>query len=54
MFSFLLDDIGIPANYRTMEGFGVHTFKLINKAGQENPGEVPLAAQIGSEVPHGR
>ena len=35
MFSFLLDDIGIPANYRTMEGFGVHTFKLINKAGQE-------------------
>lgn len=35
MFTFLLDDVGIPANYRTMEGFGVHAFKLINKAGTE-------------------
>lgn len=35
MFTFLLDDVGIPANYRTMEGFGVHAFKLINQQGQE-------------------
>jgi catalase len=35
MFSFLLDDVGIPLNYRHMEGFGVHTFKLLNKAGRE-------------------
>lgn len=35
MFTFLFDDIGIPADYRHMEGFGVHTFKLINKAGKE-------------------
>ena len=34
-FTFLLDDVGIPANYRFMEGFGVHAFKLINKAGRE-------------------
>lgn len=34
MFTFLLDDIGIPLNYRHMEGFGVHTFTLINKAGK--------------------
>ena len=27
--------MGIPLNYRHMEGFGVHTFKLINKAGRE-------------------
>ena len=33
-FTFLLDDIGIPANYRHMEGFGVHTYTLINKAGK--------------------
>lgn len=36
MFTFLLDDIGVPLNYRHMEGFGVHTFKLINAAGKES------------------
>jgi Catalase len=36
MFMFLLDDVGIPLNYRHMPGFGVHTFKLLNKAGQEH------------------
>ncbi|GMH34282.1 hypothetical protein BSKO_02116 [Bryopsis sp. KO-2023] len=35
MFTFLMDDVGIPENYRHMEGFGVHTFKLINRAGRE-------------------
>jgi catalase len=35
MFTFLFDDIGIPSDYRHMEGFGVHTFKLITKAGKE-------------------
>mmetsp|Transcript_2711 Transcript_2711/g.8022 ORF Transcript_2711/g.8022 Transcript_2711/m.8022 type:complete len:493 (+) Transcript_2711:157-1635(+) len=35
MFSFLLDDVGIPKDYRHMDGFGVHTFKLINRAGKE-------------------
>ena len=34
-FTFLLDDVGIPKDYRHMDGFGVHTFKLINKAGKE-------------------
>lgn len=34
-FTFLLDDIGVPANYRHMEGFGVHTFLLLNKDGRE-------------------
>lgn len=28
MFTFVFDDIGIPADYRHMEGFGVHTFKV--------------------------
>ncbi|CAM6088976.1 unnamed protein product [Calypogeia fissa] len=35
MFTWLFDDHGIPQDYRHMEGFGVHTFKLINKAGKE-------------------
>ncbi|KAL3131644.1 hypothetical protein ABBQ38_007941 [Trebouxia sp. C0009 RCD-2024] len=34
MFTFLQDDVGIPLNYRHMEGFGVHTFTLINKEGK--------------------
>ena len=33
-FTFLQDDVGIPKNYRHMEGFGVHTYTLINKAGR--------------------
>lgn len=33
-FTFLQDDVGIPANYRHMEGFGVHTYTLINKEGK--------------------
>jgi hypothetical protein len=31
---FVLDNVGIPLNYRHMPGFGVHTFELINKAGR--------------------
>nr|QXE96797.1 catalase [Caragana microphylla] len=33
-FAFLFDDVGVPTDYRHMEGFGVHTFTLINKAGK--------------------
>jgi len=35
MFTHLLDDIGIPADYRHMDGNGVHTFKWISKSGEE-------------------
>jgi len=35
MFSHLLDDIGIPADYRHMDGWGVHTFKWISAKGVE-------------------
>jgi catalase len=34
-FSFLLDDVGVPLNYRHMEGFGVHTFMLLGADGKE-------------------
>ncbi|HEX2902688.1 MAG TPA: catalase [Jatrophihabitans sp.] len=29
-----MSDRGIPRSYRMMEGFGVHTFRLVNEAGQ--------------------
>jgi len=35
MFTHLLDDIGIPASYREMNGHGVHTYKWINSLGNE-------------------
>lgn len=35
MLTFLLDDVGIPRNYETMNGAGVHTFVMINATGKE-------------------
>ena len=32
MFTWLLDDVGIPRDYRHMDGFGVHTFTWINRS----------------------
>lgn len=32
---WLLDDNGIPANWRVLEGFSVNTFTMINKEGRE-------------------
>jgi catalase len=29
-----MSDRGIPRSFRTMEGFGVHTFRLVNKTGE--------------------
>ena len=40
-----MSDRGIPRSYRTMEGFGVHTFRLVNADGETEPGEVPLEAR---------
>lgn len=34
-FSWLLDDVGIPSDYRHMPGFGVHTFKFVTSEGRE-------------------
>ena len=30
-----MTDRGIPRSYRTMEGFGVHTFRLVNADGRD-------------------
>ncbi|VAI10247.1 unnamed protein product [Triticum turgidum subsp. durum] len=34
MFTFLFDDIGVPADYRHMDGSGVNTYTLVNRAGK--------------------
>jgi catalase len=34
MLTFLLDDVGVPASYAHMEGFGVHTYTFVNASGQ--------------------
>jgi catalase len=33
MLMWVMSDRAIPRSYRTMEGFGVHTFRLVNDAG---------------------
>lgn len=35
MFTFLLDDVGIPTDFRHMDGAGVHTFRWISASGAE-------------------
>ncbi|WP_432713247.1 catalase, partial [Pedobacter sp.] len=34
MIMWLMSDRAIPRSYRMMEGFGVHTFRMINEAGE--------------------
>ena len=34
MLMWVMSDRGIPRSYSTMEGFGVHTFRLVNHAGK--------------------
>ncbi len=36
MIMWVMSDRAIPRSYRMMEGFGVHTFKLINAAGKSH------------------
>ncbi|HWW59745.1 MAG TPA: catalase, partial [Thermoanaerobaculia bacterium] len=36
MIMWLMSDRAIPRSYRMMEGFGVHTFRLVNAAGQSH------------------
>ena len=36
MLMWIMSDRAIPRSYRTMQGFGVHTFRLLNAAGESN------------------
>ena len=40
-----MSDRGIPRSYRMMEGFGVHTFRLVNAERETVAGQVPLEAR---------
>ena len=42
-----MSDRGIPRSYRTMEGFGVHTFRLVNAQGRD----VVWSSSTGSRWP---
>ena len=45
MLMWLMSDRAIPKSYRTMQGFGVHTFRFINAEGEGHLREVPLATE---------
>ncbi|HEY2350597.1 MAG TPA: catalase, partial [Puia sp.] len=36
MIMWLMSDRALPRNFRTMEGFGVHTFRLVNETGKSS------------------
>ena len=36
MLMWVMSDRGIPRSYRMMQGFGVHTFRLVNAAGESS------------------
>jgi catalase len=47
MIMWVMSDRAIPRSFRMMEGFGIHTFRLVNAAGREPIREIPLASQAG-------
>ena len=44
MLMWVMSDRAIPRSFRMMEGFGVHTFRLVNARGQVALRQVPLEA----------
>jgi len=42
-----MSDRGIPRSYRTMEGFGVHTFRLVNEAGKTSLAKFHWKPKLG-------
>ena len=45
MLMWAMSDRAIPRSYRTMQGFGVHTYRLVNAAGESHVRQVPLDAR---------
>jgi catalase len=41
------DTVGMPASYRTMDGFGVHAFRLVNSQGETIFGKFHWKSQLG-------
>ena len=44
MLMWVMSDRALPRSFRTMQGFGVHTFRLVNAEGRVALREVPLDA----------
>ena len=45
MLMWAMSDRAIPRSYRMMQGFGVHTFRLVNADGRVALRQVPLDAR---------
>ena len=50
MVMWIMSDRTIPRSFRFMEGFGVHTFRLVNGRRQIDLRQVPLEAEAGAAV----
>ena len=50
MIMWIMSDRTIPRSFRFMEGFGVHTFRLVNAEGQVDLRQVPLEAEAGPAI----
>ncbi|APX71350.1 catalase [Companilactobacillus allii] len=57
--TYLMGDRGLPASYRTMNGYGSHTFKWVNKDGEQfwikyhmmsNQGVKNISAQLADKL----
>ena len=48
MLMWAMSDRAIPRSYRTMQGFGVHTYRLVNAARRVAFRQVPLDAAAGT------
>src|SRR4030081_3284286 len=49
MLMWAMSDRAIPRSLRMMEGFGIHTFRLINKKGRIHLPQIPLAPGAGRQ-----
>ena len=55
MVTLVFGPRGIPASYRTMQGFGVNTYKWVNGDGRDQARQVPLDPEAGrQELDRGR
>ena len=49
--TYLMDDVGIPADYRHMNGSGVHTFALISSSGNSTFVKFHWVPTLGERPP---
>ena len=50
MIMWVMSDRAIPRSFRFMEGFGVHTFRLVNAKGEFDVRQVSLEAEAGHAI----